>query len=70
MSGDHNAHQKPFSYGSLMRTPTGIHSMRPQKTSFNPYWLEPGAVVPVNIETTEALILEIKRLMEKNNGDK
>jgi len=55
----------PFSYGYLMATPTGIHSMKPRmSTSFNPYWLEPGAVVPVNIETTAALLGEIKAMLQ------
>ena len=31
-------------------------------TPFNPYWLNPGAAVPVNIETTAALVQEIQRL--------
>lgn len=31
-------------------------------TPFNPYWLHPTAVIPVDIETTAALVLEIKRM--------
>lgn len=31
-------------------------------TPFNEYWLEIGAAIPVDIETTEILINEIKRL--------
>ena len=55
----------PFSYGYLMATPTGIHSMKPRmSTSFNPYWLEPGAAVPVDIETTAALLAEIKAMLQ------
>ena len=33
-------------------------------TPFNPYWLEPGAAVPVNIETTAALLGEIKAMLQ------
>ena len=29
MSGNHNANQKPFSYGELMSTSTGIYSQLP-----------------------------------------
>ena len=29
---------------------------------FNDYWLEIGAVVPVDIDTTQALIEEVRRL--------
>lgn len=38
-------------------------------TPFNPYWLEMGAVVPVDIQTTEALIREIT-LLKNNLGQK
>ena len=31
-------------------------------TPFNPYWLEPRAAVPVDIETTAALLYELKRM--------
>ena len=31
-------------------------------TPFNEYWLEIGAAIPVDIETTEILFNEIKRL--------
>ncbi|NDD54029.1 hypothetical protein EBZ39_09155 [bacterium] len=39
-------------------------------TPFNPYWLEVGAVVPVDMATTEALVVEINRLRneEFNRG--
>ena len=33
-------------------------------TFFNPYWLEPGAAVPVDIATTAALVTEIQRLRQ------
>lgn len=33
-------------------------------TPFNPYWLEPGAAVPVDIATTSALVTEIQRLRQ------
>lgn len=33
-------------------------------TPFNPYWLEMGAVVPVDIQTTQCLIQEIALLKE------
>lgn len=32
-------------------------------TPFNPKWLEPRAVVPVDIETTAALLNTVKNLM-------
>lgn len=55
----------PFSYGYLMVTPTGIHSMKPKmSTPFNPYWLQPGAAVPVDIETTAVLLAEIKAMLQ------
>ena len=31
-------------------------------TPFNPYWLQPAAVIPVDIETTAALVQELKRM--------
>ena len=34
-------------------------------TPFNEYWLEMGAVVPVDIETTAILLNEIKRLRDE-----
>lgn len=33
-------------------------------TPFNPYWLQPGAAVPVDIETTAALLGEIKAMLQ------
>lgn len=33
-------------------------------TPFNPYWLQHGAAVPVDIETTAALLAEIKAMLQ------
>ena len=30
--------------------------------TFNDYWLEPGAAIPIDIETTQALVEEVRRL--------
>jgi hypothetical protein len=40
------------------------------KKPFDPVWLEIGACVPVDLETTEALVNELKRLKneELNRG--
>jgi hypothetical protein len=32
---------------------------------FNPYWLKVGAMIPVDLATTEALVAEIKRLRDE-----
>ena len=35
-------------------------------TPFNPYWLEMGAVVPVDIPTLAAFAEELRRVMQEN----
>lgn len=38
--------------------------MKNKSKPFNPYWLQPGAAVPVDIETTAALLAELKAMLQ------